>query len=153
MVDSDEDRNGMAFIYEEETIAGELIDAMTLWQKSVAYADGKLPENMLGETYCDTFWASDEGIYISKLTPNLLSQYNQLITSYLGYFTKEYISIRGDNLFSADTKYWYMGNTAYNGAHYYRIKNNHDMIECENYGGHTHHLWRSVNDFGAWKSH
>jgi hypothetical protein len=41
-----------------------------------------------------------------------------------------------------------MANTHYNEEHYYRLYNQEHLVECENYGNHTHHFWRSANDFG-----
>ena len=45
-------------------------------------------------------------------------------------------------------RFFFIGSPHYNGRHYYRVENGEVLIECENYGNHTYHLWRSTNDFG-----
>ena len=132
--------------------AGLYADQMQLTvndnQRNFGYSEKEQPANLFGEIYRDSLWAPDEGIRIGKFSSNQLILFRSLLDSYKDHFPDHYIRSIANNLEYETTKFFFMGETESNGKHFYRIKNEVEMIECENYGGHTHHLWRNKNDFG-----
>ncbi len=146
VVNADKERNGYNFIHLEESSIGALIESCNAEQKSIAYAENDFPENMFGEMNKEGLVAPESGLSIVKLNEQQLQLLQTAIKNYNANFLKIFHDIDWQNL--NDIKLYFVGETKFNGKHYYRIKNNQFMIECENYGNHTHHLYRTVNDFG-----
>lgn len=77
----------------------------------------------------------------------ILNKHDSLVRiSWFGHSTF-LVEIEGNNILL--DPFFFMGEYEFNGRHFYWLKNDIEMIECENYGGHPHHLWRSTNDFGS----
>ena len=147
VINTDDHRNGMSFIYQEEILAGEVVKSFNQTQKQKGYTTRKQPNKAYGEIYRDALQVPDEGIYLSDLESTQLEIIQAILEQYYGYFridpTTEILQI-----IKGDTRFFFMEETAYNGIHYFRIENAQTLIECENYGNNTHHLWRTTNDFG-----
>ena len=148
IVDSDLDRNGLNLVYLKKEITGRLVKSFSHEQRELGYSQEEQPNNAYGEIYRDSLWAPEGGIAISKLSPNQLDLFQALRDSYHRYFPASYIQSLSPSEPPPSTTFLFLGETGYAGKHYYRIKNEVEMIECENYGGHPHHLWRTQNDFG-----
>lgn len=144
VVDSDSARDGLHLIYREESLAGSLVASLSEEQRALAYREEGQAKHMYGEQYRDTLRNPLGGIAVITLEDQQAELVNALLGTYAAYFSESLRpAMAGDDLTFA-----YIGDPAPNGRHYYVLRTAEAMIECENYGNHTHHLWRSVNDFG-----
>jgi hypothetical protein len=150
VVNSDRERNGLCLVYMEEQIAAEVALAFNGSARQQGYSDQKPPTQVYGERNKMALEAPAQGVALSDMDQPQLNRIKSLAGAYIRYFRysdQEMDSIRS-GLTAPDTRFYYMANTHYNEEHYYRLYNQEHLVECENYGNHTHHFWRSANDFG-----
>ncbi len=147
VVDSDDERNGLCFVFKEEMIAESLVNSLDQSQKKEGYSPAKRPKQVYAEKDKNNHPAIVEGIKVAILKQPQQQLVDELINTYASYFPQDLdqTSIDWSGL---DTRFFFMQNPAYNGEHYYRLSNQKILLECENYGNHTHHYWRSANDYG-----
>lgn len=150
IVNSDRERNGLCLLYLEEQLAGELAASLQGENKEKGYTDKTRPSQVFGEKDKSTLKAPDDGVLLKELSPDQQEQARELASAYLRYFRlpSKAGTSQLETLTSGTTRFFFMQDTDYNGEHYYRIYNQDHLIECENYGNHAHHFWRSANDFG-----
>lgn len=150
VVNSDRDRNGLSLIYLEESLAGALAESLDGSAREQGYTHEKRPSNVYAETRKGELSAPEDGVPLSQLNKIQQTTVKKLANSYLRYFrlTDARLESLSKQLTSGATKFYFMQNTPFNEEHYYRLHNPSQLIECENYGNHSHHFWRSANDFG-----
>lgn len=150
IVNSDRERNGLCLVYKEEQIAAEIAASLNGAARESGYSDQKPPSQVYGERNKKVLEAPDDGIALTQLDQDQKRNINMLARAYLRYF--KYPDTKQESLVAemttADSRFFYMHKMHFNEEHYYRIANKAHLIECENYGNHTHHFWRSANDFG-----
>ena len=145
IIDSDDERNGLTIIYEEELLASELVATFFDLQKEKGYAEGGQPNNMYGEIYRDSIYTPFEGLQKQEMNAQQQVFLESLLQSYADYFTFDTFTHLAEK---RNTSFYFIGTPTFDGKHYYGIKNESVLIECENYRNHTHHLIRTENDFG-----
>jgi hypothetical protein len=137
-------------LYLEEQLAGELAVSFEGVARKLGYTDRQRPAQVYGEIDKTTLKAPDEGVLLKSLDAVQKEKARSLARAYLRYF--RYPQGKEDALFGEltdkQTRFFFMQHPHYNEEHYYRIQNERHLIECENYGNHSHHFLRSVNDFG-----
>lgn len=150
IVNSDRERNGLCLVYLEEQLAGELAASLKGKNKEKGYTGQTRPSQVFGEKDKNALKAPDDGVLLKDLSAGQQEQAKELAAAYLRYFRlpAKAGSSSIDALTSGTTRFYFMQDTDFNGEHYYRIYNRDHLIECENYGNHSHHFWRSTNDFG-----
>jgi hypothetical protein len=141
---------GLALLYLEEQLAGELGSSLEGQNKSRGYSPAPPPKQVYGELDKTRLNAPDEGVSLKSLNVTQKGLARRLAGAYLRYFNfsdaqrKDFL----DEMTGADTQFYFMHDFGYDQEHYFRLKNKETLIECENYGNHSHHFWRSANDFG-----
>ncbi len=150
VVNSDRDRNGLCLLYLEEQLAGELAASLDGEARKLGYTDRHRPPQVYGERNKAALESPDEGVAIRNLEAPQKGKFLSLVKAYLRYF--KYPASPYDKLVKEltdqQTRFFFMQQTHYNEEHYFRIQNKRHLIECENYGNHSHHFLRSENDFG-----
>jgi hypothetical protein len=150
IVNSDRERNGLCLLYLEEQLAGELAVSLEGEDRKQGYTDRQRPAQVYGEIDKTTLKTPDEGVLLKGLDAVQNEKAGSLARAYLRYF--RYPQGKEDALIGEltdkQTRFFFMQHPHYNEEHYYRIQNERHLIECENYGNHSHHFLRSVNDFG-----
>lgn len=150
IVNSDRERNGLCLLYLEEQLAGELAASLEGEAKDLGYTDRQRPPQVYGEKNKAALESPDEGVTLERLERAQKEKFLALAKAYLRYFN--YPTNRQNSLLKEltdnRTRFFFMQQPHYNEEHYFRIQNDRHLIECENYGNHSHHFLRSVNDFG-----
>lgn len=150
VVTEEEERAGFMYLYRQELLIGRAVDSLTPEQREVGYSDAPQPNNMFGEIYRDTLYTPYRGLRVYEDSSEVLFPAKYVAVGYLSNIMSddEYFFDLNKQVDTSDTEFFFMGDTKFNGRHYYSLYNKKHLIECENYGNHTHHLWRSTNDFG-----
>lgn len=149
LIGFDENKTGLIYLYEEEFLAGEIASSFTERQKKLGFVRKELPVKMYGALHKDTIFTPDKGLSVFSFGNEQIKQLAHLTRSYITYFmTADKMSSANSPFFTESLTFQFRGETTFNGKHYYRIRTNDILIECRNYGNHSHHLWRSKNDFG-----
>lgn len=150
IVNSDRARNGLCLVYLEEQLAGELAESLEGEAKDLGYTDRQRPPQVYGEKNKAGLESPGEGVPVEHLEAAQKEKFLALAKAYLRYFN--YPPSRQNSLLKEltdkRTRFFFMQQPHYNEEHYFRIRNDRHLIECENYGNHSHHFIRSVNDFG-----
>lgn len=150
IVNSDRERNGLCLLYLEEQIAGQLAESLEGEARVNGYSPQTRPRQVYGEIQKDRLEAPAEGVELKELGGRQQELASELVGAYMRYFklSMQERQAMMDELTNPKTLFYYMQHTHYNKEHYYRLYNPTSLIECENYGNHSHHFWRMANDFG-----
>jgi hypothetical protein len=144
---TDTARAGLIILYKEEEMARALVNSLTEEEQKTGYSSRKKPDSVYGEQDKEKIDVPDEGIYFDQLDQSQKSLLKALAREYFNNFNPNEI-IDLNAFCNRKLRFFYIGSKEKGNAHYYRIENEKQMIEYENYGNHIHCFWRTSNDFG-----
>jgi hypothetical protein len=144
---TDTARAGLIILYKEEEIARALVNSLTDEQLKAGYSSRKKPDSVYGEQDKEKINVPNEGIYFDQLDQAQKFLMKTLASEYFNNFNA-YEIIDLNAFCNKKLRFFFIGSKEKGNAHYYRMENERQMIEYENYGNHIHCFWRTSNDFG-----
>ena len=144
---TDSARAGLIILYKEEEIARSLLNSLSANQMKLAYNSKKKPDSVYSEQDKERINVPDEGIYFDQLNKPQQLLLRELVAEYFNNFNSDEI-ISVDAFCNNKLRFFYTDSKEKGKAHYYRLVNEKQIIEYENYGNHIHCFWRTTDDFG-----
>ncbi|MEO5685634.1 MAG: DUF3500 domain-containing protein [Chitinophagaceae bacterium] len=143
---TDTARAGLVLLYKEEEMGRQLVQSFSIDQLKKGYSNRKKTSIVYSEQHKDSVYVPDEGIYYDELNKEQQALVRKLAGEYFNNFNPG--EVPAINAFcNKKLRFFYVESMEKGKPHYYRLINESQLIEYENYDNHIHCFWRTDNDF------